>query len=83
MGRARVVNEGRGEIEGLNGRPTSAMRCLTAWKAYKSAPSDAAKEALRIAYEAVPAHNRQYVLGDMDTKDHPIRYVLYPDEYSK
>ena len=34
-----------------------------------------------MAYEAVPEHNRMYVLGDMDRKDHPIRAVLYPDEY--
>ena len=66
-------------IEGLNDRPTSSETCLAALKAYTSAPSEEAREALRIAYEAVPEHNRRY-LGDMDVKDFPIRMIIYGDQ---
>src|SRR5262245_42885729 len=75
------IREVADEIEGLNGRPTAAKRCQAAWKAYEAAPSDATKEALRLAYEAVPEHLRMFVLGDQDRKDHPIRRVLYPEQY--
>jgi hypothetical protein len=38
-------------------------------------------ERLRGAYDAVPAHQRRYLLGDMDRKDGAIREVLgYDDE---
>lgn len=75
------IREVADEIEELNGRPTTAVRCQQAWAAYKASPSGTTKEALRSAYEAVPEHNRRFVLGDQDRKDHPIRRVLYPEQY--
>ncbi len=75
------IREVADEIEGLNGRPTSRDRCSAAWHAYEESPANATKEALRLAYEEVPAHNRRFILGDMDRKDHPIRRVLYPEQY--
>jgi hypothetical protein len=75
------IKEVADEIEELNGRPTTASRCLEAWKLYEASPSEASKETLRAAYESIPEHNRMYVLGDMDSKDHPIRAALYPHEY--
>lgn len=66
------------EIERLNGQPTTSSRCVEAWQTYQKDPSHQNKEALRFAYEAVPKHNRRYLLGDMDAKDFPIRGVLYP-----
>lgn len=77
---AELVKEVADAIEELNGRPASADRCVEAYEAYEAAPSDEARERLRAAYEAMPAHNRPYVLGDMDRKDFPIREIIYPDE---
>lgn len=68
------------EIENLNGRSTTSSKCVDAWKAYGKSPSPENREALRNTYEVVPKHNRPYLLGDMDSKDFPIRNVLYPDE---
>jgi len=68
------------EIERLNGRPTTESQCLEAWKVYQNNPSPQSIEILRSAYEAVPKHNRRYILGDMDSKDFPIKSVLYPKE---
>ena len=72
-----LILEVADEIESLNGRPTSSKKCRDAWAAYEKSPTDAAKEILRLAYEAVPKHNRKYVLGDQDRKDRPIRQALF------
>lgn len=72
------IKEVADEIEALNGRSTTSERCRAAWATYKASPSDTAKEALRICYEAVPRHLRYYLLGDMGKKDSLIRMVLYP-----
>jgi hypothetical protein len=77
------IREVADEIEGLNGRPTARERCFAAWTAYEALPSEVTKEVLRLAYEAVPEHNRMFVLGDQDRKDHPIRRVLYPEQYRR
>lgn len=77
------IREVADEIDALNGRPCTAKRCQDAWKAYQDSPTDAAKAVLKAAYEAIPEHNRRFVLGDMDRKDHPIRRVLYPDQYAR
>jgi hypothetical protein len=41
------------------------------------------KEGFLSIFEAVPEHNRMFVLGDQDRKDHPIRQVLYPEQYER
>jgi hypothetical protein len=76
---AELVKEVADAIDELNGRPTSMARCLEAYEAYQAAPGNDARERLRDAYEAMPAHNRRYVLGDMDSKDFPIRAIVYPE----
>jgi len=73
---SELVKEVADLIEELNDRPTAASRCLTCLEAYKDSPNDETKQKLRAAYEAVPAHNRRFMLGDMDVKDMPIRMVL-------
>ncbi|MFO0945577.1 MAG: hypothetical protein U1D30_06485 [Planctomycetota bacterium] len=75
------IKEIADEIEGLNGRLTTREKCFAAWTAYEASPSEITKDALRLAYEAVPEHNRVFVLSDQDRKDHPIRQVLYPEQY--
>jgi len=66
-------------VSTLNGAPDSVDRCRSAYEAYVAAPSEQARETLRIAYEAVPKHQRMYV-GDMDTKDIPVRMIVYGDQ---
>lgn len=64
----------------LSGEPTARDRCVAAYHAYLEEPTDWAREQLRKAYEAVPAHERIY-LGDMDTRDSGyIRILHFPDE---
>jgi len=66
-------------ISKLNGTPDSVDRCRTAYDDYIASPSEEAREVLRGAYEAVPKHQRMYV-GDMDTKDIPVRMIVYGDQ---
>ena len=47
-----------------------------AYERYMAEPSSKAMVAFRQKYEAVPEHLRLYC-GDMDTKDIPIRMILY------
>lgn len=62
-------------LEGFKGRPKSTLRCQQAWAAYQEEPNEETRERLRAAYEAVPAHNRRYLLG-MNERDWPIRREL-------
>lgn len=66
-------------IDKLHARPDSIARCRTAYAAYMADPTVAHREALRVAYEAVPEHNRMYI-GDMDTKDVGVRMIVYGDQ---
>ncbi|WP_067812516.1 NADAR family protein [Actinomadura kijaniata] len=63
-------------IEELNGRPTSAERCLEAVSRYLETRREEDRLALRAAYEAIPSHQRVYVLGDMDHRDVPLRLLV-------
>ena len=38
------------------------------------------KEDLKVAFENIPEHLRVYVLGDMDTKDFPVRMIIYGEQ---
>jgi len=60
----------------VHGRPGAIQECVRAYEHYMAEPSSNAMEALRQKYEAVPEHLRMYC-GDMDTKDIPIRMILY------
>lgn len=75
-----LIKEVADTIEELNGRPTTSSRCVDAWNAYQQSPTPGNKAILKAAYEAIPKHNRRYVLSDMDYKDGPIRQVLNADE---
>lgn len=66
-------------IDTANGRPDSVQRCRAAFQAYMADPTEHALDALRIAYEGVPSQKRPFV-GDMDTKDIPVRMILYGDQ---
>jgi hypothetical protein len=73
------IREARDELAILRGEAGTQRTCVDAHKAYKQDPSEANKENLRLAYEAVPKHMRRFC-GDMDSKDWPIRRILYGDE---
>lgn len=82
------VREARDLLAQLRGEPGAGARCRAAFTAYereearpetdpgRAAALAAARDVLRQAYEAVPEHTRLY-LGDMDSKDWPIRRALY------
>ncbi|MES2462164.1 MAG: hypothetical protein V4671_16385 [Armatimonadota bacterium] len=74
---AEFLKEVADEIERLNNRPTTLDRCRAAYLAWKQAKTPTALESLRTAYEAVPAYNRVFVLGDQDRSDLPIRAALF------
>lgn len=67
-------------IDGLRGLPTTSDRCMIAWKRFQLRPSEENRSALREAYEAIPSHLRDAVLGDQDAKDFLIREAIYGPE---
>ncbi len=66
-------------LQELNGGQGAISRCIDAYRAYESDPNEERREDLRRAYEAVPEHLRCFC-GDMDSKDGPIRHILYGNE---
>jgi hypothetical protein len=74
------IKEVAEEIERLNERPTAQDRCRAAYEAFQKEQTEAAREQLKQEYEAIPEHLRQYVLGDMDAKDFPIRMIIYGED---
>lgn len=63
----------------LRGGQGAIMDCMEAFRVYQEQPNDQTRAELRDAYEAVPVHRRVFC-GDMDSKDQPIRAILYPNE---
>jgi hypothetical protein len=63
----------------LGGKPSAIQTCIERHTEYERKPTAARRAALRRAYEAVPQHLRRYC-GDMDSKDGPIRQILYGEE---
>lgn len=75
----RVIEKLDDLLRTLSGVPTTVDLCREAFLVYSDAPNSENLENLRHAYEAVPDHLRMYC-GDMDSKDIPIRIVLYGDK---
>ncbi len=61
------------------GKPGVIRTCMDAHQAYLADQTIATLDELQRAYDAVPEHLRMYC-GDMDTKDIPIRMILYGEE---
>ena len=74
-----VLGELHNKLGILSGKDNIVSICARAYEEYEAAPSEILKEKLRVAYENVPTHLRMYC-GDMDTRDHNIRRVLYDGE---
>lgn len=72
-----LIKEVADIIDELNDRPTTSDVCQKAFEEYQKEPNKANTQKLKKAYEAIPEHNRIYVLGDMNQKDSPIRSVIY------
>lgn len=70
-----LLGEVADEIDKLNERPDSTGRCLLALDRYLQSRSEEDRVALSTAYEAIPEHLRHYALGDMDSKDWPLRVL--------
>lgn len=66
-------------IKKLAGEPTSLEICVEVYAQYLKNPTQALKEALKVAYENIPEHEKMYV-GDMDVKDTAVRMIIYGDE---
>jgi hypothetical protein len=76
---AEMLREVDDLLATINSRPDTLALCRAAHAAYLADPCVALRDALREAYEAVPAHKRRYV-GDMDTKDVAVRMIIYGDQ---
>ena len=66
-------------IKKLNGEKGAIEKCREAFQNYLDKPTLETKDLLRAAYEAVPEHHRMYV-GDMDTKDVPVRMIIFGEQ---
>lgn len=73
------VLEARDIISTLQGGKGAIEKCIEAHRSYDESPTNDNRNTLREAYEAVPDHLKMYC-GDMDSKDWPIRRILYPNE---
>jgi hypothetical protein len=65
-------------LKSLKGELSAIQKCIQAHENYQANPTDASREKLKVAYENVPDHQKMYV-GDMDTKDHEVRRIIYGD----
>ena len=70
------IKEVKDTLDELQGRKSSSERCREAFSEFLRNPSPDIAKKLKEEYESTPEHLRRYVLGDMDSKDGPIRYVL-------
>ncbi|MFJ8032470.1 MULTISPECIES: NADAR family protein [unclassified Streptomyces] len=71
-----LVAEVRDTVDRLNGRPDSTGRCLAAVDVFLADRTEENRAAARTAFLAVPASRRRYALGDMDSKDWPLRTLV-------
>lgn len=75
----QILLEIQDQLRELRGEPNSKHVCIEAYKAYLENPTSQNREYLKVSYEDVPKHERMY-LGDMDTKDVPIRMIIYGEQ---
>lgn len=73
-----LLGEVADEIDRLNDRPDSSGRCLQALEAFLAERTETNQAELLRRYLAIPEHFRNYVLGDMDRQDQPLRVLATP-----
>ncbi|WP_369192136.1 NADAR domain-containing protein [Streptomyces sp. R08] len=71
-----LVAEVRDSIDQLNGRPDSTGRCLAAVDVFLADRTEENRAAARAAFLNIPKSQRRYALGDMDSKDRPLRVLV-------
>ena len=72
-----LIKEIEDKITSLNGEPSSTDLCIAAFKNFLlNSGDEELRKNLEDAYLSIPAHNRIFVLGDMDSKDYPIRWAI-------
>ncbi|MFJ5786575.1 NADAR family protein [Streptomyces hydrogenans] len=71
-----LVAEVRDAIDRLNRRPDSIGRCMAAVSAFLADRTEENRAAARAAFLAIPASRRRRALGDMDSKDWPLRTLV-------
>ncbi|MFD4860678.1 DUF7638 domain-containing protein [Streptomyces atratus] len=71
-----LVAEVRDTIDQLNRRPDSTGRCLAAVDAFLADRTVENRAAAHTAFLAIPVSQRRYALGDMDSKDWPLRVLV-------
>jgi len=76
---SEFIKEVRDTLDRLCGKSWSSRRCNDAFVKYLSHPTEETKKLVAKEYDLVPEHLRQYVLGDMDHRDAPIRELLEND----
>lgn len=76
------INELTDKFNELNGRENSIAKCRRIFEEYKQNPTKILRDELKVAYEAVPEHQRIFV-GTMDTKDNEVRQIIYGDIVKK
>jgi hypothetical protein len=76
------VKEVEDTINLLQGKQTTKQTFFQAFARFLTAPNKKNKNILREAYNAIPKHCRRYVLGDMDSKDYPIKLCIEDEEIS-
>lgn len=64
----------------LDGGQNSLEICRNYFNEYFENPSKRVKELLKESYENIPDYKRNYVLSNMDTKDIPIRMIIYGEQ---
>ncbi|MDQ3773962.1 MAG: hypothetical protein M3461_06150 [Pseudomonadota bacterium] len=70
------VGELQDEVKRLRGEDDSSTLCVKAFAEFLRAPTLANRECLRFTYSFIPTHLRIYTLGDMDSKDAPLRRII-------
>ncbi|MFB6518412.1 NADAR domain-containing protein [Streptomyces sp. NPDC056401] len=70
-----LIAEVRDTVDRLNERPDSAGRCMAAVEAFLADRTEEKRAAARAAFLAVPVSRRR-ALGDMDSKDWPLRVLV-------
>ncbi len=73
---ALLIAEVRDTIDQLNKRPDSTGRALAAVDVFLADRTEENRAAAEAAFLAVPASQRRYALGDMDSKDWPLRVLV-------
>ncbi|MEU0102852.1 NADAR family protein [Streptomyces sp. NPDC006267] len=68
--------EVRDTIDRLNDRPDATGRCLAAVDVFLADRTEENRTAARDAFLSIPATKRRYALGDMDSKDGPLRVLV-------